>query len=59
MSKIKQRTNQVWVYMDDDMKAELHKMANQDRVNMSEFVRRLISLEISFRAVSQPRREAA
>lgn len=45
----KQSTNQVWVYMDDDMKDELHSMANQDRTNMSEFVRRLINNEIERR----------
>lgn len=45
----KPSTNQVWVYMDDDMKDELHSMANKDRTNMSEFVRRLISKEIDLR----------
>lgn len=35
--------------MDDDMKDELHSMANQDRTNMSEFVRRLINKEIERR----------
>ena len=50
MSKIKQSTNQVWVYMDDGMKEKLHSMASQDRVNMSEFVRRLVNMEIERRA---------
>jgi cytidylate kinase len=54
MGKIKQSTNQVWVYMDDDMKTELHRMANQDKVNMSEFVRRLLNREIETRAVCPP-----
>ena len=49
MGKIKPNTNQVWIYMDDDMKAELHRMANQDKVNMSKFVRRLINKEITYR----------
>lgn len=46
----KPSTNQVWIYMDDDMKDELHSMANQDRTNMSEFVRRLINKEIERRS---------
>jgi hypothetical protein len=49
MGKIKQSTNQVWVYMDDGMKGKLHRMASQDKVNMSEFVRRLVNREIQRR----------
>ena len=49
MGKIKQSTNQVWVYMDDGMKEKLHRMANQDKVNMSEFVRRLVNKVITHR----------
>ena len=49
MGKIKQSTNQVWVYMDDGMKEKLHRMASQDKVNMSEFVRRLVNSEIQRR----------
>ena len=49
MGKIKPSTNQVWVYMDDGMKEKLHRMASQDKVNMSEFVRRLVDQEIDMR----------
>lgn len=45
MGKRKEATNAVWVYMDDEMKALLHKMANEDKLSMSSFVRKLISRE--------------
>lgn len=45
MGKRKEATNAVWVYMDDEMKALLHKMASEDKLSMSSFVRKLISRE--------------
>jgi len=49
MGKCKATTNKVWVYMDDDLKDHLHKMANEDKISMSRFVRKLIIQEIKCR----------
>ena len=49
MGKIKETTNKVWVYMDDDLKDTLHKMANEDKLSMSRFVRNLIIQETQSR----------
>ena len=40
-------TNTIWIYLDDDMKADLHKLANAERLSMSSYVRNLITKELN------------